>query len=596
MLTQKEILNYPKELGPNLRRRIKILDAAENDTGLQNDLIEMCRKDVLFFFNMFVWTYDPRLPLIKNIPFITYPFQDKAILWDKQCAENQEDNLFEKSRDTGCTWICTTDDLHDWRFMEEKTEFRWGSRVEDYVDKRGDMDSIFEKFRHILRHLPTWMHPKGFDWKKHDNYMRLINPETESLISGESSNPNFGRGGRKYRIRFDEMAFWENDEAAWKACADSTNCRTAISTPHGASNKFAKLAKSNIKKMALHWTQHPLKNKEVYRWDNGKEIPIDISQDPDAAYKAWLESRLDNPPSDMIGGFIRSKWYDQECERRGDKKEVAEELDIDYARSGMPFFDLRMLAKQIPWTQMHTEQHVSRIPPGRYITASLVEVDHKIETRPSRVGWLRIFEMPVKGNQYLVTGDTAEGLAKGDESFGVVREKWSMNVVAACNGAYDPDDFAFKLQKMGYFYNKAMVAPENNNHGYSVCSDLKKMDCNLYWTKKKNIKTGDVTRVKAGFTTTAQSRPAMLDQSREEIKNMSCEVRDPIIISQMSVFVHNEKNGKPEAIGEFLDDGVIAFSIGSKVLQEHPYRPPVETKRTSHTNVAPRQHFRFGKK
>jgi len=590
---------YSKDLGQNLKDRIELCRDAKDNKFLQQVEIERCRQSVLYFFNMYVWTYDPRRPLIKNIPFITYPFQDETILWDKQCAEDQEDNLVEKSRDTGCTWMFCTNDIHDWLFKKEKVEIRWGSRKEQYVDTRGDMDSIFEKFRHILKKLPLWMLPEGFDWKEHDNAMRLINPETGSSITGESSNANFGRGGRKYRIRFDELAFWDNDEAAWKACADTTNCRTAISTPDGASNKFAKLAKSDINKKALHWTQHPLKNKGVYRLDvaTGEHIPIDITEDPDAAYKIWLEVRLENPPADLIGGLIRSVWYDRECERRKSVKEVAEELDIDYARSGSPFFDLRMLKRQIPWTVIYRQNFSNIIPYGRHIKVSLIEVDHKIEMRENRMGWLRVFEMPVKGNQYVLSGDTSEGLAKGDESFLVVREKWSRNVVAAGNGLWDPDDFAFKLQKVGALYNKCQVAPENNNHGFSVCSDLKQMDCHLYWTRKYDKKHKKWVPTKAGFTTTAQSRPTMLDQAREEIKKMSCEIRDPVIISQMGVFVHNEKNGKPEAIGEFLDDGVISYSIGGQVIKEYPYTPPTTPRARANNQIpsAPR-HFRFGKK
>ena len=597
-MTYEEIINYPKDLKSNLHRRIELLELAEHDLELQADLKEMCRKNVLFFFNIFLFTYDPRRPIIKNIPFITYPYQDETLLWDKQAALDQVDTVVEKSRDLGCSWMFVGNDLHDWLFYPEKIEVLWGSWKEEYVDQRGNMKTIFEKFRHALKNLPTWLLPKGFDWTKHDNYMRLLNPETGSIISGESTNSNFGRGGRFYRVRFDEFAFWDHDEEAWQGAADSTQCRTALSTPHGAANKFAKLAKSpEIRKKALHWTQHPHKNKGVYRWEDGKEIPIDITEDPDAAYRIWLEVRLITPPSELIGGLIRSKWYDKECVRRGDAKEVAEELDIDYARSGAPFFDLRMVAKQVPWTIIYRQNQGGQIPYGRHILAQLIDIDHKIEVRESRVGWIRIYEMPVKGNQYVVSGDVSEGLAKGDESFGVVREKWSRNVVADCNGAYDPDDFSLKLEKMCKLYNKALTAPENNNHGFSVCSDLRKLDCNLYWTRKKNIKTGETERVKPGFTTTAQSRPSMLDQVKEEIRKEACEVRSPVILLQMGVFVHNEKSGKPEALGEFLDDGVIAFAIGGAVIQEFPYRPISKTPiNRPQESIAPREHFRFGRK
>lgn len=587
---------YPKTLHENLAYRNLLLDLAENDKEVQDILRTRCMQDRLFFFNVFLFTYDPRRGMIRNVPFITYEFQDNAIIWDTMIARKGKDNLIEKSRDMGCTWILIGNDIYDWLFFHEKIEIRWGSRKEDYVDKRGDMDSIFEKFRHALRNIPDWLLPEGFSWEKHDNHMRLINPETGSSLTGESTNDQFGRGGRKFRIRFDEFAFWDCDDNAWKACADATNCRTALSTPNGPGNRFAQLAKSpDIEKMTLHWTLHPIKRKGVYLLKHGEKVPINIDNDENAAFRCWLEHRGDIAPDGIKGGVVRSEWYDSECDRRKDN-EVAEELDIDYLRSGMPFFDLRAVARQARWTYYQRLSPSEKIPVGRHIRASLVDVDHKIEYRESEHGWLRIFELPRKGAQYVVSGDTSEGLPKHDEAFGVVRDKYTRNVVAAFNGEYEPDDFANKLQIVGAFYNKALVAPENNNHGYSVCSDLQKMNCNLYWTERKG-KDGKITRVKPGFTTTSASRPQMLDQADEDIRKDACEVRDPVILSQMETFVRNEKSGKPEADGEFLDDGVLAFAIGGQVIQERPYKPKPNATRVKREATRPANAgFRFGRR
>jgi len=564
--------DYPKDLEGNIAYRDKMIALAENDEVIQELLKAHCRDNRLFFFNVFLFTYDPRRIFARNIPFITYPFQDESILWDASIADRGKDNLFEKSRDMGVTWICVGNDIHDFLFKQEKIEIRWGSRKEDYVDKRGDMDSIFEKFRHAIKNLPIWMMPKGFSWKEHDNHMRLINPETDSSISGEATNDNFGRGGRKYRIRFDEFAFWACDQAAWQGCADATLCRTALSTPNGPGNRFATLAKSdNIEMKTLHWTLHPDKVKGAYIIQkDGTKVPIDVEQDSQAAFNVWLKNRGEIAPPGMIGGVIRSEWYDNECERRDKDSEVAEELDIDYLRSGFPFFDLRAVSRQVKYTLAQRLTPLESIPHMRYIRASLVDVDNKIEIREQSHGWLKIFEMPLKHGQYVLFGDTAEGLAKGDEAFAVVRDKYTRNVMATCHGAFDPDDFALKLQKIGALYNKCLTAPENNNHGYSVCSDLKQLDCNLYFTRRKDSK-GKHVKIKAGFTTTTTTRPQMLDQANEDISKDACEVRDPVIISQMETFVRNEKNGKPEADGDFLDDGVIAFAGAGIIIQEYPY-------------------------
>lgn len=597
MESAKISYKYPKDLHENMAFRALLIERAKHNVELQRMLKGMCAQNRLFYFNVFLFTYDPRRGFLRNVPFITYTFQDNAILWDAQKATNGEDSLYEKSRDMGCTWILVGNDLYDWLFFPEKIEIRWGSRKEDYVDKRGDMDSIFEKFRHALRNMPDWLLPEGFNWKEHDNHMRLINPETGSSITGESTNDQFGRGGRKYRIRFDEFAFWDCDDNAWKACADATNCRTALSTPNGPGNRFAQLAKDPaLEKITLHWTLHPLKRKGAYLLKHGQKVPINLENDENAAFRCWLEHRGEAAPEGMKGGVVRSDWYDAECERRKDN-EIAEELDIDYLRSGMPFFDLRAVARQARWTYYQRQSPAEKIPTGRHIRASLVDVDHKIECRESEHGWLRVFELPKKGAQYVLSADTAEGLAKHDEAFGVVRDKYTRNVVASFNGAYEPDAFAKKLQLVGAFYNKALTAPENNNHGYSVCSDLKQMDCNLYWTEKK-LKDGKIERVKAGFTTTTVTRPQMLDQADEDLRKDACEVRDPIVLSQMETFVRNENSGKPEADGDFLDDGVLAFAIGGQVIQEKPYKPrrttPSSTAREAArpTNAG----FRFGRR
>jgi hypothetical protein len=143
--------------------------------------------------------------------------------------------------------------------------------------------------------------------------------------------------------------------------------------------------------------------------------------------------------------------------------------------------------------------------------------------------------------------------------------------VASGNGSWSTDEHALRIHKAGKFYNGANEAPENNNHGYSVCKDLEKMDSNLYYTKHINPESQKETIVKAGFSTTSQSRPLMLDQLEEEIRK-GIELRDEIIIGQCKTFVFNAKNGKPEADGQFLDDGVIATAIGSAIIKELPYK------------------------
>jgi hypothetical protein len=51
---------YSKNLEENLRQRTKLLLEAQNNPELQEILKKKCSEDILFFFNMFLWTFKPK--------------------------------------------------------------------------------------------------------------------------------------------------------------------------------------------------------------------------------------------------------------------------------------------------------------------------------------------------------------------------------------------------------------------------------------------------------------------------------------------------------------------------------------------------------
>ena len=80
----------------NKEKRLEILKYTSPEGWVE--IIRKCKEDPIFFFNMFLWTYNPRLAT-PHVPFITYPYQDDFI---KQIIESVEvgiDVWIEKSRD-----------------------------------------------------------------------------------------------------------------------------------------------------------------------------------------------------------------------------------------------------------------------------------------------------------------------------------------------------------------------------------------------------------------------------------------------------------------------------------------------------------------
>jgi len=570
-------MNYPKELEKNILFRAEILKQTEFDLGFQQQLNEVCTEDILFWINTFCWTKDPRVQKSVTLPFISYAFQDKYILDLKDAIIGGYDILTEKSRDMGATWCVMF--VIQWFFQFKKgADFRVGSRKEEFVDSLGVIDTLLEKVRFNLERQPDWLLPPQFRafFGDYTSYMRLKNVTQQSSIIGESMNKHFGSGGRSIAVAMDEFAKVESgvDDSVWTSTADVTPCRIVLSTPVGASNKFARLAlgqDSNIKVCTLHWTLHPEKNKDCYYLDAGVKIPIDCSKDYAAAYKVWEVKGRES-------GSVRSSWWENEAARRT-AAELAQEVDIDYAKSGSPFFNLSELYKQKAWDFHERHNPNGEIPHGKHIRVKLLEIGGKVEVREDYDGWLRLYEFPRGTYQYALGGDSAEGLAKGDESFGVVRDKSTNHVVADFNGLYPPEEFALKLRLLGWYFNDADNAPENNNHGYSTCSELLKMsNVRMYYSRNDKC---EVTQ-KAGFTTTARTRPLMLDLMAKHIDKGFFEIRSGIILAQCKTFIKNPKrSGKPEADGVFHDDGIIACAIAGYVITEIPLR--METAKRDYT-------------
>lgn len=198
-----------------------------------------CRDDPVLFFNTFLYTFDPKRPPF-HFPFRLFPFQEERIVNNLVHAiEMGYDIFFDKTREMGVSYTCLGTLLWYWKYRDA-SNFLLGSRKEDFVDNVGKRNedensnkeaSLFGKLDYMIDRLPAIILPQGYVPKMHRTRMNLQNPENGNNMSGESSNPNFSRGGRQKAILMDEFAFWENDDAAWGSTADTTNCRIVITTP-----------------------------------------------------------------------------------------------------------------------------------------------------------------------------------------------------------------------------------------------------------------------------------------------------------------------------------------------------------------------------
>lgn len=243
-----------------LRERLDRLLRIGDNPALQKIERELCRRDFFHFCRYWVWTYDPRLASegkSAHLPLLLFPRQVEMCEFVDARLSAREDGLIEKSRDIGFTWVMAAKAEHKWLFVPGfKTTF--GSRVESLIDKRGEVDSIFEKLRYILRSLPPWLCPTGFNWSEHDNHMRLINPENNNTIAGEAGE-DIGRGGRSSMLVIDEAAFLSNGDSVDAATSGNSDVRIWGSSVKGMGNLFAKKRHGGSLRpdqiFTFHWAQ-----------------------------------------------------------------------------------------------------------------------------------------------------------------------------------------------------------------------------------------------------------------------------------------------------------------------------------------------------
>jgi hypothetical protein len=277
---------------PEARKRIY---ASLSKQATLDEMVESC----VTFIEMFGFTFDPRPQASPNhLPFFLFDYQKETIEWLIKRIEGGEDGLIEKSRDMGVSWVVFVYvPLWYWLFRDG-TNILLGSYKEDLVDNR-TKDSLFGMIDYAMLSMPKWLLPRGYNKDKNRNHLKLVNPMNWNQITGDTMNPDFGRGSRKTVILFDELGSWDYAKDAWESAGDSTTCRIGNSTPKGY-NFFAMLRETAMAILTLHWTKHPLKDQKWYEFEKARRSPEEVAQELDISYNKSQVGRVYAEWSDPV--------------------------------------------------------------------------------------------------------------------------------------------------------------------------------------------------------------------------------------------------------------------------------------------------------
>ena len=231
-------------------------------------------------------------------------------------------------------------------------------------------------------------------------------------------------------------------------------------------------------------------------------------------------------------------WYDKETRSLSEKKRSQEYL-CEFESSGDTFLQ----AEDMQW--LH----------------SLIEEPDRSNTIDRNL-W--VWDEPRPDHRYIVSADVSRGNSTDFSSVHVI-DMDQLTVVAEYMSKVPCDVLADVMMKIGRWYNRALLAPENNSFGwFTACRIRDAKYPRLYYEKARGdlyeYKPSDSDE-KPGFSTQTHSRHMALTRLENLIRERRFKVHSSRTFEQLRTFVW--RNNKAQALAGANDDLVMSLAIGA---------------------------------
>ena len=426
-------MKVPKHVDANLRWRSALLQEAENDSGLQRDLIAACSASILFWVNGFCFTYKKmeygeygdKAVSNPHVPFLTWWIQDDYLLKLFHAISVGESILTDKSRDMGATWCLVTALQYFWQFVADK-HFLELSHKEEAVDSPGkkgvnaqaNISTLFGKHDYLYNWQPAWMRPA-----RTRSTLHMVNRVNQSRIDGESANATAGTSARKDAVLIDEMAKMQHGAAIKQSLMAVAPCLLPNSTPYGAGTAYSKWRLSGkVKVFVLPWWEHPEKGLN----------------------RRLIEGGPNEPP------VITSPWY----EAKGNEmtpQEIATELDMDHVGSGQIFFDAPILLQHKQLFGRRPSHRFSIGMKPKIANAAIADIIRQLDSgatfrKPALKGNLCVWGELIKGRPdqlqtYALGVDISKGMKASNSAVTVTCVQTREKIAEFATATSPPHDF-----------------------------------------------------------------------------------------------------------------------------------------------------------
>lgn len=287
-------------------------------------------------------------------------------------------------------------------------------------------------------------------------------------------------------------------------------------------------------------------------------------------YTTWSGDHYDVPESEYIPKlkFYRRKARDFAATPEKMFQEYPSVAKEAFIASGRAVFDVLALEKMENNTLDAHEYDYYKLTTGdNHESYGLEKIpyDENIEDF-TYVAPLKIFEMPVRGHEYVIGGDVAEGLATGDYSVADVVDITTMNTVARWRGHCDPDRFGEILGALGCLYNYALIGVEVNNHGLTTVQKLRDtFYTNLYKRERGYDEDFEEPTSNLGWKTDVRTKRLAIDGLIKLIREGIVEDPDIVFVEEAFAYVRDDRGRMNAEEGEH-DDTVMAKAIAYQLF------------------------------
>lgn len=414
--------------------------------------------------------------------------------------------------------------------------------------------ALFDMTRRYFDNTPPILKPSTRYASRRELYFDKLD---SSYIVGTAGSESIGRGETITHCHASELAFWpassakETFNGLMQAIPDAPGTALFVeSTANGVSGLFYELWQGAVKgENGFVAVFIPWFLEDGYR----AEPPANFGRSPmeqelvdkyglDDAQLYWRRLKVAQNGIDLF------------------KQEYPCNADEAFLTSGRPVFIPEQLVKKID----------TALPVLRRLALEGAEFK-ELEWKEHPRGELLVYREHDPEEVYTIGADVGMGVKDGDYSVAHVLDK-EKRQVATYRALAHPDHFAEVLYKLGEFYNMALIAPENNNHGILTVTRLAKDLVYPYvYTEVVVNKTTDEETVKLGFGTNVKTKPLIIDKLRASARDNEIELNDLPTIREMLTYIVTE-SGAMEAEKGNHDDCVMALAIANHV-HEGNYKP-----------------------